>query len=143
MLDTMIQRRPGFRLGASLHLADGQEWTVPAPGYLAESGQTYDALVAAVCLADDRPEMLRAELALGIHLLALNYSLEPLLMGALLDFPKGDPALDRLQAELHTVAVDHVRAHRSMSDDSIAPQPTLRIPRGFGFLHRARATMSA
>lgn len=116
---------------------------MPGPNPTAESGPTYDALIEGVASADSRNEMLRAELALGIHLIILNYDLAPLILGALLDFPKQDPALNRLQSELHEVAVEHVRAHRPAPDDSIAPQPTLRVVRRLGFFHRVRAAASA
>jgi len=143
MLDTMTRRRPGFHSGKSIHLADGQAWMVPEPDQIAHSSEIYDAMIGAIVSSDSRSEILRAELALGIHLLARNYDLAPLILGALLDFPQGDPALERLQSELHEIALEHVRAHRPMSDDFIAPQPPLRLPRRLGFFHRVRAAMSA
>lgn len=143
MIDTISRRRPGFRSGRSIHLADAQEWTVPEPNALIDSGSIYDALIEGVASADSRPEILRAELALGIHLISLNYDLSPLILGALLDFPEEDPALAQLQSELHEVAVEHVRAHRPASDDSIAPRATLRVMPRLGFFHRARAAASA
>jgi hypothetical protein len=143
MLDPMLQQRPGFRSGNSIQLADGQAWTVPEPDLMDDAKPPYEALLSAVAAADDRPELLRAELALGIHLIALNYELSPLILGALLDFPEGDPALADLQIELHDIAIEHVRAHRPAIDKVIAPRPAPRVARRLGLFSRVRAAMSA
>lgn len=143
MLDPMLKRRLGFRAGSSIHLADGQAWTVPQPDQMVEPNRPYEALLLAVATADDRRELLRAELALGIHLITLNYDLAPLILGALLDFPVGDPALAELQSELHDVAIEHVRAQRTAHRDYFVPRPAPRVARRLGLFGRVRAAMSA
>ncbi len=143
MLDLMLKRRPGFRVGTSIQLADGQAWIVPEADQMVEPSRSYDALLSAVATADDRRELLRAELALGIHLITLNYDLTPLILGALLDFPVGDPALTALQSELHAIAMEHVRAHRPLNSDYIIAHPAPRVARRPGLFSRVRAAMSA
>src|SRR5688572_24493754 len=66
MLDEPTRRRPDFLPGGPIRLADGQDWTFPAPGEAADFGPDYAALVAAIDEAEDPAERLRAELALAI-----------------------------------------------------------------------------
>ena len=141
MLDPMICRRPGFRAGIAVRLADGLPWILPDADQAQADGTVpaYNDLVGAVSEADRPTDLLRAELALGIYLIAQNYELPPLILGALLDFPQNDPHLALLQADLHAVALDHVRAFRPQSNQLLKSP---RLPRRFGLL-RTRASMSA
>jgi len=89
MLDEKALRREGFRGGAGVVLADGQEWVIPRPrtlwiaddsevgarlGY--DLGVEYDELARkveeAVTIGDAAPSVFRA----AKHLLRLNYSLD-------------------------------------------------------------------
>jgi hypothetical protein len=138
MLDPMIRRRPGFRQGTPILLADGQAWELPDPD--ASAGPTYplDGLIAGIVEADDQAEQLRAELALGIYLISTNYDLPTLAFGPLLEFRPDDPSLERFQADLHQVALAYVRAHRPEAAPLPDPSPAGRRPGLFG---RLRASL--
>ena len=147
MLDPISHQRAHFQAGTPICLADGQEWILPSPAQESSGhDETYDALISSIVVADNSREVLRAELALGIHLIRMNYEIPPLLLGAMLDFPEGDPGLANFQESMHEVALEHVRAYRSVSDAPTVSVPTARITRParrFGFFSRARASMSA
>lgn len=128
MRDEMALRRPEFRPGISIRLADGQFWTFPAPSSPERAGEggasgpghsqpdsEYDDLIGGVLEAEDEVERLRAELALAIHLLGKNYDLEPADYGRVLEFPPGSPALTALQCDFHALAVAHARKPRCRS----------------------------
>jgi hypothetical protein len=91
-------RRSNFGAGVDVRLSDGWVWTLSMPS---RSDPECDALIAAVIEAEDRSEILRAELALTIYLLDKNYDLKPEQFGSLLCFPPDDPALASLQDALH------------------------------------------
>lgn len=131
MLAESSMRRRDFLPGSSIRLADGQEWTFPAPpGHVAPAatapggnvrfGPDYNATVAAVCEAEDHFERLRAELALAICLLDRNYDLTPDALWALLGYPPGDPALAAMQGAFHRVAQMHVCQSRPWAE-SVSP----------------------
>ncbi len=132
-------RRPGFRPGRSIRLADGQFWTFPAP---VEGGRTddpgpvpaYRALLRACLEAEDEPEQRRAELALGIALLDCNYVLDSSDFSSLLEFPAGDPNAFSVQEGLACVAVEHLRAFRHRKA-SFSGEPG-RASHGWGLLVR-------
>jgi hypothetical protein len=138
MLDPMTRRRPEFRPGTSVLLADGQVWVLPDPDVSAGLTPSLDALIAGVVEAGDAIEGLRAELALGIYLISANYDLPPLALGPLLEFRSGDPSLTRFQADLHQVALAYVRAHRPDAAPLPDPSPAARRPGLFG---RLRASL--
>jgi hypothetical protein len=145
MLDLMIQRRSGFRRGTSVRLADGNSWILAdaTPSESEGSIAAYNELIGAVAEADDPVDLLRAELAFGIFLLAENYVFPPLILGGLLGFPCAAPELAALQAGLHVAAIEHLRAFRPVSTSvSEASQP-VRIFRRFGLFNRTRASISA
>lgn len=143
MLIPTTRRRSNFRPGRALRLADGQDWPVPEPKASAGLDPAYQALLQAVIEADRPDELLRAELALGIHMLATNYDVPPLLLGALLDFPHGDVGLARFQDGLHEVAMDYVRAFEPVVNPFAEPLYAPRIHRRFGFSARPKTSMSA
>lgn len=101
-----LARHAGFGEGIVVELADGQSWTLPVPAQNAQHDPELDGLLRCVAGAEDRPEQLRAELALTILLLSRNYVLRPEELGALLSFPPGDPRLAVLQERVHALAVE-------------------------------------
>jgi hypothetical protein len=127
MLDEKSLRHPDFLEGIPIRLADGQPWTFPTPPAcrdVTDGGEApgaaatpfdpdHEALVTAILEAEDRAELLRAELALAIHLLARNYRLEPADFLTLLEFSPGDPALTAMQRSFHEVALEHIRSMQS------------------------------
>ena len=113
MVDEVTRRRVGFRRGAAIRMADGQEWTFPglSPGeWDGGLGQDHAALVAAVFEAEDRDDRLRCELALAINLLAANYELSPAEFRAVFGFRPGGPELAAARAGFRALAVEHARS---------------------------------
>jgi hypothetical protein len=146
MLDPTTHQRAEFRAGTPICLADGQTWILPSPNPEQGSDEVYEALISSIVMADDRRELLRAELALGIRLILTNYDLPPLLLGAMLDFPEGDPELPRFQTTLHLLSLEHVRAFRPPNEIPLpsVPAPRFHRPsRRFGFFNRTGTSVSA
>ncbi len=145
MLDPMNRRRRDFSPGRNLTLADGQLWPLPDPftdaGTAVNAG--YKALIVAIVEVDRPEDSLRAELALAIHLFDANYDLPPLILGALLDFPRDDPALVQFQSDLHELAMDHARAYRHPDGTLSDPPFTRRFPHGFGLFRGSRSRLTA
>jgi hypothetical protein len=112
MLDERALRRTAFVAGTNVVLADGQSWTLPERR-LDHDDPEYVAMLRMVHEAEDRSEVLRAELALTIFLLSRNYELTPELYRTLLDFEPGDPDLVALQSEIHALALAQVALLRS------------------------------
>lgn len=136
MLDEMALRRSDFLPGVRIRLADGQEWTLPGapsgdPGPEAGGpepdalGADYAGIVAAILEAENEAERRRAELALGIALLARNYRLAPSDFRAVLGACSGMSAAANVGLALHAVAREHVEClrppsvHRHPGSDSI------------------------
>ena len=107
-LDEGNVRRPDFRGGRPIRLADGQEWRLPGPRELAHAtGRDRDDVVATLSMiaeAEDETERLRAELALAIQLLSLNYDLIPGDYSPLLGGLAGSANLAAIQADIHDLA---------------------------------------
>jgi hypothetical protein len=105
MPDESAARKVGFVEGIRVLFADGGLWSLPLrdPG---EAQEEYDALLAAVCEAEDRAEGLRAELALTIFLLEQNYDLAADQLFALLSFSPSDPHLAALQEAVHGLVIE-------------------------------------
>jgi hypothetical protein len=121
MFDEVALRRPDFRPGPPVRLADGGWWTFPALPERAETGVVdfgpdYAAAVVAIGEAEDEAERLRAELALAICLLTRNYDLAPDALCALLDCRPGDRALAAMQEAFRRVAQGHLLSSRSSAD---------------------------
>ena len=83
MITEQDARRADQIPGSFVHLADGGEWTIPAPGQL-ETYQddswfqtSYARAVLDLFEAQDEEERQAAELALAICLLSRNYHLDP------------------------------------------------------------------
>jgi hypothetical protein len=98
-------RRSDFETGVDVRLSDGETWTLPIPSL---TDPEYYALIAVVLEAEDRVEVLLAELALTIFLLDRNYELEPEQLSSLLCFSADDPALAALQDAVHDLVVEIV-----------------------------------
>ena len=122
MADHRARRRPGFREGFEVVLADGEPWTLPVPD---GPDPEFDALLRAIAESEGPDEALRLELALTILLLGRNYELGPDRIARALDFPEGDPALDRLRGEVRGFVA------RSIGRDG---PPSGRYPRPLGGL---------
>ncbi len=84
MLEELESRRPEFRPGLPLRMADGQVWSLPIP--VEKDGEAgdrtahwddtnYRAILRAIAEAEDSGELFRAELALAVHWLQWNYAL--------------------------------------------------------------------
>ena len=122
------RRRPGFRSGWQVRMADGQAWSLPVPELeegtqgKVESGwdnPSYRAILRSVAEAEDAGELFRAELALAIHLLRWNYQLDVNDLHQLLDDQEeeGRPRVGLGEA-LHALALAHlgVGGHRTPLD---------------------------
>lgn len=126
MTSEETHRRTRFLRGVPLLLADGRLWFVPSPateqtsegpegGHILEAlaaDPIYRELLRAVSEAEDRPERLRSELALIIHLLEFNYALDIAGAQQILEFEPNSPALLRAQRAFHELACDHVQGFR-------------------------------
>jgi hypothetical protein len=80
--DEVSRRRPTFRVGNEIRLADGQIWVLPARAEnsdlrSASFGAGYADLIHAILEAEAEPERRVAELAFIIFLLEHNYYLSP------------------------------------------------------------------
>jgi hypothetical protein len=115
MLNEEALRRSEFRLGPSVLLADGQRWTLPMPAAPDQphAGSPIDrdtaAILHAIREAEGRDERLRAELALGIHLLSQNYRLGAEQYQELLCFAPSSPTLASTQEAFHRLAMAYLR----------------------------------
>jgi hypothetical protein len=128
-----LNRRPSFRDGVNIRLADGQFWTLPAPQKPSESryesfGTEYTDIIHALMEVNDRSEQRLGELALAIFLLGLNYSLSPSDYECLLGFSPESPELTAVQLTFHRIAQDHLHSFLDASGVSwdstqVAPAP--------------------
>lgn len=121
MIDQDTRRRPDFKPGVSVRLADGQFWILPVPARCAaadpsidatpeiSSYRTYELLLEAITEAVDDSDQFLAELALAIELLGTNYALGHEDYRSLLTFDPLDPARSSLRTDLHSVAIMHLR----------------------------------
>jgi hypothetical protein len=122
MLGESTVRRPGFRIGTWIRLADDQEWSFPDPPAPGVDVQ-YDALKEALFEAENRDEVLQIELAISILLLSRNYDLKPADFERILDF--GD---DRIRLRAVQSAVSSAIAARG-SGKVGRPTPDAAEPR--------------
>lgn len=91
--------------GVAIRLADGRHWVLEVlhEENLDRQRELFE-LLDGIDQAEDCSEQRRAELALAIHLLDLNYSLSPFQMRKLLEFDSEDPELPTVQKALHKLA---------------------------------------
>jgi hypothetical protein len=109
MRDERSRRRPRFRCGLELRLADGQVWSLPPAGVDATRDDPgYRAIVRAWSLADDDGDRFRAVLALLIHLLDANYALDPDDFEELLDDRGERRRQDDLAVAFQSLAMAHL-----------------------------------
>ena len=113
MYDEMICRRPDYRAGTEIMLADGQTWVFPAPWQPTLSSDhhlddEYKGLLRVVCEAEDLPESRLAELALAIYLIELNYHLGSQELRSLFTFRSGSHELTRSQTAFGALAREHL-----------------------------------
>ena len=121
----LLCRRPSFRAGFEIKLADGHEWTFPAPQDRSISsdsgaGDEYLGLLRAVWEAEDIHERRLGELALAIYLIELNYQLSPAQLEFLFTFPPKSPELADSQRAFDLLAREHLQ---SVSREAILPPP--------------------
>lgn len=125
MVNERSKRRRDFSQGIAVRLADGQEWWVPAPGqWLGHDRRMadpeYSLLVEGMADAENAVDLARAELALGIYLLDLNYRLQPDDYAELLDVTPGDPRSDAVRVALRILTEGHV-PRRDLIGDADGP----------------------
>ena len=99
MIDEPSRRRPGFLRGPLVQLADGREWAFSAE--TAALGPALGGLLDGIVEAENRPEVLRAGLALALFLITTNYDLAPEELQALLAFPTGGRVEHRVKLLCH------------------------------------------
>lgn len=135
----VASRRPGFVGGEPIILADGQAWSFPGPGELAEEGPEREevaAILLAIAECEDEAERLRGELVLAVRLLRVNYGLSPAAFREILEFRPGDPGLAASQAAFRGLARRHAEALRPCREPPSALRGT---PFGLAFARRGRA----
>ena len=128
-----LSRRPSFRDGVKVRLADEQMWVLPAPPIPSESadvlfGTEYLDLIHAVMDEQESSERRLAELALVIFLLGVNYSLSPSAFERLLEFSPDSSKSVAAESAFHQIATEHVHSSLDASrvswdHRSVAPVP--------------------
>jgi hypothetical protein len=113
LADETSRRRPDFRDGTRIRLADGQKWTLPAPPKPTERivgpfPPQYDDLIQAVRESETASDRRLAELALAIFLLGHNYRLSATDYEQLLGFAPESEQLADWQSAFGRIAQDHV-----------------------------------
>jgi hypothetical protein len=108
-----LNRRPSFRDGVKVRLADDQIWIFPAPPKPSESeaapfGADYTDIIQAIMDVDSISEQRLGELALAIYLLGYNYCLSPLDYECLLGFTSESPESTAAQSAFHRIAQEHL-----------------------------------
>jgi hypothetical protein len=127
VIDEFLCRRPDFRAGREISLADGQAWTFPAPQSEAVSAECevdteYVGLVRIVWEAENSHERHLAELALALYLIELNYHLTRAELESLFTYPPGSPELAESQRAFDALARDHLLA--SQPGATLSPLPS-------------------
>ncbi len=115
LVQERLSRRPSFRDGVQIRLADDQLWTLPAPPKPSESeampfGTDYADIIQAIMDVEDCSEQRFAELALAIFLLGYNYGLSPAEYECLLGFMSESPESTAAQFAFHRIAQEHIHS---------------------------------
>lgn len=121
MIDEKALRREGFRDGPRIKLADGQEWTFPAPRFRVTPVEAPDGTIATRwgathgadfdrtleifwgCADHTLGELFTLRFRLAAELLRRNYTLTGEDLAALLAFVEEDPASDAMWADIDAV----------------------------------------
>jgi hypothetical protein len=137
MLDETALRRPVFREGPKVRLADGQEWTFPrpwlrlypvrgddgatnvggGPGY----GPGYDDLVDQLIdsAPNDTTGRLALQFAMATHLLEINYQLSDRDLCRLLAIDLADPTCEERWRQINQILLG--RPPKPSADGSATP----------------------
>lgn len=113
MLNEFDKRRPDFRGGLPILLADDRPWALPGPRETSPGGVADERtarLVRWVAESRNRADRLLGEMALAIHLLALNYDLAPDDYRQLLEVDRADPRFARMIDDFHANYLRHAKA---------------------------------
>ena len=110
-----LSRRPSFREGVKIRLADNQIWTLPAPPKQSEAeaasfGTEYTDIIQALMDVTDGSDQCHGELALAIYLLGYNYCLTPPDYESLLGFTSESPDATAAQSAFHRIAQEHLHS---------------------------------
>jgi hypothetical protein len=128
LADELSCRRPSFRPGKEIQLADGQAWTFPAPPLESEwkvlpfDGQ-YVEILQAISESEDRAEQRLGELALAIFLLGHNYRLSPADYERMLGSSESSAAASDWKLAVEQCAQEHLRSYCAAFPDSLANRP--------------------
>lgn len=125
-LDEEALRRPGFRPGRPVTLADGQDWNLPCPEvvivptfesdgtmgveYRADLGPDFDRDLATLLGATTTLDEAAALLRVGVDLLRINYDLAPADFPTLLRYRVGGEATDPTLAAIYLIATGRAGA---------------------------------
>jgi hypothetical protein len=102
-------------------MADGQDWSFPAPPQPGVDAQ-FDALADARMEAEDRDEVLRIELAISILLLSRNYNLTPADYRCIFNFDGDCAQLGAVQTAISAMIGSPCHRERSRpTPDEAAP----------------------
>jgi hypothetical protein len=128
--DEISSRKPSFRQGRRILLADGQHWTFPAPPRDSDwkampFGHQYTDLIRAISEAEDSSEQGLAELAFAILLLAHNYDLSSSDYERLLGFVSDSRESAKWRDALHQITQDHLHSFLSFSGVASVDRPLL------------------
>jgi len=124
VVDELSYRRSRFQPGTPICLANDQEWTFPAPTadseFAVEAAETeYLGLIHAIMEAEDQSDRRRAELALAIFLIGLNYQLSSTELANLFTF---QPRSRELTDSQHAFRVAGSRSHSLAGKTGKLPQ---------------------
>jgi hypothetical protein len=140
--DEAQYRKPTWRAGHNVVLADGQAWALPRPlmrfipaetsiGFEAcltlAGDDGYNALVLAFEAAEDGPAIVGASLSLAKALLLSNYDLTPQQVGQIVQFgfnKDDDPDGFRMKEEAMAVALGQGPSLPKPSSAGESPAPT-------------------
>jgi hypothetical protein len=126
--DELSSRRPSFRPGRQIRLADGQFWMFPAPPQSSEwrvlpFDRQYVDILQAISESEDHAEQSLGELAFTIFLLGHNYLLTPADYERLLGSAVASPVAGDWKHALGHCAQEHLRSYLDAFPDSVADRP--------------------
>ena len=132
-LDEVSLRRPGYRGGEKILLADGQYWSFPKPmityapddterGYRVylELGDGFDALMTRMTTTKEGGVYIASQLAIARHMLCVNYALTLAQVQGLIRFIYKGDAEDPTRDAIMAVA-QGLDAPKPPGDGSVSP----------------------